>query len=82
MAAPIAALTSLVVAALVATSCGGGSGAGAVSFAGPTAGWPSYGGDPGGMRYSPLTQIDRGNVDALEVAWTFHTGETLGDRPF
>jgi quinoprotein glucose dehydrogenase len=81
--AALMSLVSLVIAAgLVASSCGGGSGAGAVSFAGPTAGWPSYGGDPGGMRYSPLTQIDRGNVDALEVAWTFHTGETLGDRPF
>ena len=40
------------------SSCGGGPVA--VSYDGPTAGWPSYGGDPGGMRYSPLTQIDRG----------------------
>jgi quinoprotein glucose dehydrogenase len=27
------------------------------------------------MRHSPLTQIHRGNVSALQVAWTFRTGE-------
>lgn len=37
--------------------------------------WPNYGNDPGGMRYSPLDQINRGNVDKLKVAWTFHTGD-------
>ncbi len=30
--------------------------------------WTSYGGDPGGQRYSPLTQIDRTNVSRLEIA--------------
>src|SRR5215470_13026921 len=29
--------------------------------------WPCYGRDPGGMRYSPLTQIDRQNVVRLKV---------------
>ncbi len=42
---------------------------------GPTADWPTYGNDPGGMRYSPLTQIDRDNVTQLRVAWTYHTGD-------
>ena len=42
---------------------------------GPAGDWPSYGNDPGGMRHSPLTQIDRKNVSKLEVAWTFHTGD-------
>ena len=37
--------------------------------------WPSYGHDPGGMRYSPLTQINRENVSKLKVAWIFHTGD-------
>lgn len=37
--------------------------------------WPTYGNDPGGTRYSPLTQIDRGNVGRLRVAWTYRTGE-------
>src|SRR5579864_3269590 len=37
--------------------------------------WPYYGNDAGGMRYSPLTQINRDNVSKLKVAWVFHTGE-------
>jgi len=40
--------------------------------------WPNYGNDAGGSRYSPLTQIDRGNVARLRVAWTYRTGETVG----
>src|SRR5258708_30806756 len=38
------------------------------------AGWPTYGNDPGGMRYSSGTQIDRTNVARLKVAWTYRTG--------
>jgi quinoprotein glucose dehydrogenase len=37
--------------------------------------WPSYGRDPGGERYSPLTGITRQNVGKLTVAWKFSTGE-------
>jgi len=37
--------------------------------------WPAYGHDPGGMRFSPLKQIDTGNVNRLVRAWTYHTGE-------
>ena len=33
--------------------------------------WPEYGNDPGGMRYSPLTQITPANVGKLKVAWTY-----------
>src|ERR1700684_1120194 len=47
------------------------------------AGWPYYGHDAGGMRYSPLTQINRDNVSKLKVAWVFHTGEvqeSSGDK--
>jgi quinoprotein glucose dehydrogenase len=46
------------------------------------AAWPYYGHDAGGMRYSPLTQINRENVSKLKVAWVFHTGdiqESSGD---
>ncbi|MGE5624459.1 MAG: pyrroloquinoline quinone-dependent dehydrogenase [Bacillota bacterium] len=39
------------------------------------AGWPAYGGDAGGTRYSPLTQINRENVKDLRVVWVFRTGE-------
>jgi len=38
-------------------------------------GWPAYGGDPGGTRYSSLMQITPKNVGDLKVAWTFRTGE-------
>lgn len=38
------------------------------------AGWPAYGNDAGGTRYSTATQIDRSNVDKLKVAWTYRTG--------
>ena len=37
--------------------------------------WRYYGGDPGGMKYSPLKQIDRRNVAQLKIAWTYKTGE-------
>src|SRR5271170_1151702 len=37
--------------------------------------WPNYGNDPGGMRYSPLSDINRENVAKLKVAWIFHTGD-------
>ncbi|GJM13128.1 MAG: quinate dehydrogenase [Pseudohongiella sp.] len=35
--------------------------------------WPSYGNTPGGSRYSPIDQIDRENVESLEVAWMYRT---------
>jgi quinoprotein glucose dehydrogenase len=37
--------------------------------------WPCYGRDPGGMRYSPLSDINPANVNQLKVAWIFHTGD-------
>ena len=44
-------------------------------------GWPTYGGDPGGARYSVLSQITPANVERLEVAWTYHTGDIPGAHP-
>ncbi len=35
--------------------------------------WPNFGNDPGGMRYSPLDQINTGNVTDLKLAWTYET---------
>src|ERR1700719_3754546 len=49
----------------------GGSGSGS----GSGDDWPYYGHDAGGMRYSPLAQINRENVATLKVAWTFHVGD-------
>jgi len=40
--------------------------------------WPVWGGGPENTHYSPLTQIHRGNVKGLEVAWTFDTEEQGG----
>lgn len=37
--------------------------------------WRYYGGDEGGTRHSPLTQITKENIHRLERAWTYHTGE-------
>jgi quinoprotein glucose dehydrogenase len=37
--------------------------------------WGAYGRDPGGTRYSPLTEITPANVAGLKPAWTFHTGD-------
>jgi len=42
--------------------------------------WPCYGHDAGGMRYSPLPQINRENVSQLKLAWTFHTGDISDGR--
>lgn len=36
--------------------------------------WNAWGGDAGGSRFAPLTQITPANVAALKPAWTFHTG--------
>jgi quinoprotein glucose dehydrogenase len=40
----------------------------------PEAGWPNYGNDAGGARYSTAAQINRDNVAQLQVAWTYRTG--------
>jgi quinoprotein glucose dehydrogenase len=36
--------------------------------------WPVFGYDQGGSRFSPLDQINTGNVGKLKVAWTFRAG--------
>lgn len=47
--------------------------------------WPVYGGDPTGTKYSPVAQINRGNVRTLRTAWEWKTGdapnEQFGTRP-
>ena len=46
----------------------------------PYGGWAYYGGTQDGIRYSSLGQIKRSNVEDLEVAWTYHTGEIIRRR--
>ncbi len=41
------------------------------------AGWPAYGEDQGGQRFSPARQITPANVGRLKVAWTFSTGDLV-----
>ena len=43
--------------------------------------WPAYGHDPGGMRYSPLKQINTKNVSKLELAWTYDTQAPVTQAP-
>jgi quinoprotein glucose dehydrogenase len=43
-------------------------------------GWTHYGGDAGGQRHSTLDRIDADNVNDLEVAWTYHTGDVAPYR--
>ena len=39
--------------------------------------WRQFGGGPENTHYSRLTQINRGNVHNLAVAWTFDTGDAF-----
>ena len=61
-----AVLACLAATLIIAHQAGSGNGAGD---------WPVFGHDPGGMRYSPLAQINRENASQLKVAWVFHTGD-------
>jgi len=67
------------VASALFLACGGDAPAPAPG--GPVAGWPEWGGDAGGTRFSPLTQIDPTNVRFLERAWTYRTGDRPADAP-
>jgi quinoprotein glucose dehydrogenase len=60
--------------ALAATLLASGFIGAAQSPTRPSTDW-GYGGGPGQIRYSPLTQVTRANVRQLELAWTYDTGE-------
>jgi len=51
-----------------------------IDYSGPVAGWDHFGGDTGGTRFSPLTQITPDNVDQLKVAWVYHTHDYPAER--
>ena len=42
--------------------------------------WRSYAGDAGGTKYSPLDQINRDNVQDLEIVWRWKS-DNFGPRP-
>ena len=65
-------------ALIVATACLGGLSIGpaAAQTGAPLNGeWPTYGGDLGSTKYSPLDQIDRSNFGDLEVAWRWTSAD-------
>ena len=39
--------------------------------------WSVYSGGPDSIRYSTLTQVNRDNVQRLQVAWTFDSGDSF-----
>ncbi len=41
----------------------------------PSVDWPSYGNNAGGLKYSPLENVNRTNVASLEVAFTWNANE-------
>jgi quinoprotein glucose dehydrogenase len=47
---------------------------------GAAAGWPAWGGDPGGSHWSPLDEITTANVHRLERAWSYRTGDWDPER--
>lgn len=42
--------------------------------------WTSVGGDNGNAKFSPLTDINPGNVNQLQVAWQWSHGETQNEQ--
>jgi quinoprotein glucose dehydrogenase len=58
-----------------AVSCGSEGAPTSVTKAGPVADWPEVGGDKGGSKYSPLSDITPENIDRLEVAWVHRNGD-------
>src|SRR5215831_16894418 len=42
--------------------------------------WPTHYGDYSGRRYSPLSQINAGNVKTLSLAWTHRAAAQEGDN--
>ena len=65
------AAAALVLPALIATAC---------QRALPDHDWAAHGADPGHTQSSPLDQITTANVQRLQVAWTYHTGDARAER--
>ena len=42
--------------------------------------WETYQGDLGSNQYSSLSQINKNNVDQLDVAWVYQTGDNLNKQ--
>jgi quinoprotein glucose dehydrogenase len=42
--------------------------------------WPTYGGDLGNTKYSPLDQINQSNFSALKIAWVWQSADRFLSR--
>lgn len=92
-ARPAAALSAVLLLALVATLLGmfrphptviataGATAPVLDATAGHESGddWPAYGRSTAGDRFVQFDQINRGNVDKLQVAWSYRTGDLAVD---
>ena len=61
------------IAAAVVTAVLLGGSAATAQHGAPAGEWPAYGGDHGSTKYSPLGQIDRGNVGRLREVWRWES---------
>ncbi len=50
---------------------------GSATCSAQTTSWKDYLGGPAASHYSPLKQINSGNVNKLDVAWTYPTGDDV-----
>jgi quinoprotein glucose dehydrogenase len=66
------------VAAIAGPIGGRGSSAAKIADKRDSQDWPVYGGTPQNNHFSPLTQINRNNVQQLQVVWTYDTEESGG----
>jgi quinoprotein glucose dehydrogenase len=46
----------------------------------PAGDWPTYNRDFAGTRFSPLKQINAGNADKLQPAWSYNLGKASGNE--
>jgi PQQ-dependent dehydrogenase (methanol/ethanol family) len=78
LACVIAALALWCLDAVAATPVASGASAPASSASAPSGDWPFVGHDTQGTRFSPLDQINAGNVGSLKLAFSFPTGLDKG----
>ncbi len=69
------ALRTFLLITLAAAFASGCDKAVEIDYSGAVADWTAYGANMAGTRHSPATQITRENVAALEVVWTYRTGD-------
>lgn len=75
---PLLALTLVLTSAGVVRAQEGTSSYEAALLQAPASEWLTYGRDYAETRYSPLDQIDTGNVDQLALAWTWDIEDARG----